>query len=356
MNRINPESKEGQAMEPLGFVHRIDPVIARLGGVPLYYYGLAYAVGFLGIFAWLMGRRRSLGWSRREVYDLSILFALGVLIVGRAFSIVVYQWDYYRDHLPQLLSYWRGGMASHGCLLGAVLAVIGYCKWRGKDLWAVADELAIPAAFFLGCGRIGNFINGEIYGYETSVWWGVKFPGAEGFRHPVTLYEGLKNFAIVPILLAVGRRSHRGEGKMFAHLVLWYGLLRFLTDLTREYGAEFLGLGRGQYFNLAMAAVGLALLVWRSHVGRSRGTTHSSADNGKAPSQREASPGRGAAWPLYTRQLLLLALVCFTLVIRSGWTEGVRQYLHEQKTAAATPVTEEDSSSRTSGAAAHRRR
>ena len=156
-----------------GFVHRLDPVIASPFGVPLYYYGLAYALGFVGVHLWFSHRRDALGWSRANTIELSVLFAAAVLVFGRAFAIIVYQSDYYRQHPGQVWNWWRGGMASHGVLIGAALAVLAFCRWRRCSVVRVLDELAIPAAVFLALGRIGNFVNGVIVGTVTDVPWAV---------------------------------------------------------------------------------------------------------------------------------------------------------------------------------------
>ena len=154
-------------MQTQHFVHNIDPTFASVLGVDLYYYGLAYSIGFLGIFIWTRMRRRELGWSLPEVYDFSILFSVGVLLLGRLFAVFVYHWEYYSGHLNELFSYWSGGMATHGVLLGGTGAVALFCRLRRKSFLRLADEIVIPAAFFMALGRIGNFVNGQIAGTTT---------------------------------------------------------------------------------------------------------------------------------------------------------------------------------------------
>ena len=297
-----------------GFVHNIDPVVGHVGPLPVYWYGLAYAIGFTGLLVWFWFRRRRLRLSESEPFDLCILITLGVLLGARAFDIVVYEWGYYRDHPAQLLSYWHGGMASHGVLIGCALALWIFCTWRRHPFLLMADEVVIPGAVFLALGRIGNFINAQIAGYPTDVWWGVKFPEFEEFRHPVALYESLKNLALVPILLMVSKRYPAGRGMLLAHFVFWYGFLRLFTDYYREYGSEFLGIGRGQYFNLLMALIGLGLMWLMSRREPPKTATEDLA---------VVEPGGASGLSLRLRQLVFLALVSFCLIIPSSWTQDV---------------------------------
>ena len=243
-----------------GFVHDIDPIIATVGGVHLWWYGAFYAAGFLFLHAWLLLGRRRTRLGVGEVYTLSILFAGGVLAGGRLVEVLFYEWDYYGAHPGQIPALWLGGMSTHGLLLGAAAAGGAFCLLSGRNFLELADELAIPGAFVMGMGRMANFIDGQIVGSVTGAWWAVKFPDAEGFRHPVVLYDGIKNLLLIPVLLFI--RSRRpARGVVFAAFILGYGLLRFAIDFLREYPARFLGLPPGQWFNLCMAALGLALIA-----------------------------------------------------------------------------------------------
>ena len=310
------------------FIHRIDPVIFQVWSIKLYYYGLAYAIGFLGVYLWFQWRKDELGWHNEEVYDFSLLFTASVLIFGRAFEIVVYEWEYYKEHLSQLLSFWRGGMASHGVLLGGVVGIWAFSRLRKKSFIQLLDEVAIPGAFFLALGRIGNFINGQIFGSVTDVWWAVKFPDAEGFRHPVALYESMKNFLIVLILLFVRKKSPSGHGRLVAHFVLWYGLLRVFTDYFREYGTEYLGIGTGQYFNFFMAALGLGLLIWYSRKNYARLAVNRSPSSGEAPGKTKRCV---SGTILGMKRAVLVAILLFSLSIPSSWTQGVLKEYRDRK-------------------------
>ena len=296
-----------------GFVHDIDPIIATVGGVHLWWYGALYAAGFLFLHAWLLLGRRRTGLDGGEVYTLSLLFALGVLAGGRLAEVFFYEWEYYGAHPRHIPALWLGGMSTHGLILGAVVGGGIFCLARGRDFLAMADELAIPGAFVMGMGRLANFIDGQIVGSVTGVWWAVKFPDAEGFRHPVVLYDGIKNLLLIPLLLLI--RSRRpGRGVIFANFLLWYGILRFFIDFLREYPARFLGLPPGQWFNLSMAGIGLALIVRCVAPG--------------SPEKRRlvfpvSTPAPDPVCRLWAKRICYALLLAFCLVIPSDWTQDV---------------------------------
>jgi phosphatidylglycerol:prolipoprotein diacylglycerol transferase len=263
------------------------------------------------------------------VYEFSIIFALSLLVCGRAFEIIVYEWEYYREHLSQLFSYWRGGMASHGVLIGGLVSFYLYGRLRNKKFLFLADLVVIPGALLLAMGRIGNFINGQICGTLTDVWWAVRFPDMEGLRHPVTLYESAKNFALIPILLAVKRKSRYGEAKLLAHFLFWYGFLRIFTDYFREYGAELLGIGRGQYFNLLMAVSGIILFVWSSRRSRRKAEAAPEQQLGTAAILSQENWSNKTA--IICRRAVFAALIIFAMTIPSSWSKGVlKEYLNRQ--------------------------
>jgi phosphatidylglycerol:prolipoprotein diacylglycerol transferase len=249
------------------FIHNIDPVIGQIGGMYLWWYGLSYTLGFLGLFYWLRTVRESLGMNVRHVYDLTILIALGVLIGGRAVEVIFYEWAYYSTHPLHIFWVWLGGMSTHGILLGGTLSAWLFCRLNQKSFLAMADELVIPVAFIMGLGRIGNFIDGQIIGSVTDVWWAVKFPDADGFRHPVVLYDGLKNLLLIPVLLLL-RRMHPPRGVLLGAFLLGYGFFRIFIDFFREYRMELFGLPPGQEFNIGMGIIGTILIIWSIKRGR----------------------------------------------------------------------------------------
>lgn len=291
-----------------GFLHDFDLAFGHVFGVPLYWYGAVYTVGFAGIFLWLWPRRSKLGWNRRDVAEFTILIAAGILIGGRAFDIAVYELDYYRVKPLHIFDWWKGGLATHGVLLGSVIGAALFAHLRGKSFLAMADEVVVPAAFLFAVGRLGNFIEGGVIGSRTDLPWGVIYPDLDGARHPVALYESAKNFAIVPILIAVLRRYPAGRGVAMSAFVLLYALLRFLVDSFRDYESYWMGLGKGQFFNVLMALVGLLLLIWFLKRSALR-------------AERPVAPAAPASVGLL-RTLLLIFLLLYPLGIPTSWTKS----------------------------------
>jgi phosphatidylglycerol---prolipoprotein diacylglyceryl transferase len=297
---------------PGPFVHRLDPVIAEVGGVYLWWYGLSYTLGFLQIYAFLFRRRVELSLSRREVMLLSLLISVMVLVGGRTVEVLFDEWAFYREHLSLIPALWLGGMATHGLLLGALAGATIFSFAARKPFIPLADALVIPGAILMGVGRLGNFIDGQIVGRVTDVSWAVQFPDADGFRHPIVLYDGLKNLLLVPYLLYV-RRTNPTPGATASRFVFWYAFLRIFVDLFRDYPTHRIPIGTGQLLNLVMAAVGAGLL-YRSRLRR-LGRLHS-------PAWQSAgrTDDRRAGWGL---RLAFAAVLLFSLAIPSNWTQDV---------------------------------
>ncbi|MFY0691483.1 MAG: prolipoprotein diacylglyceryl transferase [Paracoccaceae bacterium] len=291
-------------------IHDFDPAIATTPWGALYWYGAVYSFGFVGVFVWFWIRRRACGLSDHGVYALTILFAACVLLGGRIFDILVYEFAYYRDHPWAALNWWAGGMASHGVLLGGLAATVIFARARGIPLLVLLDEIVVPGAFLLAVGRLGNFIEGGVVGSVTDVPWAFIYPDLEGARHPVALYESAKNFLILPILMVAIRLWPPGLGVVTGLFVTLYAGLRFAVDLLRDYEAAWLGLGTGQVFNLVMTGLGLVLLTLALRRKRF-------APRLPAPVPRQARP---------VQMLLLVFVVLYPLGIPTSWTaENIAQ-------------------------------
>lgn len=289
------------------YVHRIDPIIVDVAGIHVWWYGLSYALGFLQVLLFVKRARGRLGLTSSDVYTLSIIFAVCVLAGGRAIEVLFDEWPFYREN-PWLVGWlWLGGMATHGLLLGAAVGVWIFSMVSRTPFMAVADELVIPGSILMGLGRLGNFIDGQIVGYPTGVWWGVQFPDADGFRHPVVLYDGLKNL-LLPLLLLRIRRTQPAQGRVAAHFVFWYAFLRIPIDFFRDYPHHRLALGTGQTLNIVMTALGATLLV-RSYLKR----------------RPPFSPGVVGPdiQPGWIQRALFAAVLLFSLAIPSNWTQDV---------------------------------
>ena len=293
------------------YVHQIDPVLLDLGVVYFWWYGLSYTLGFLNIWWYLRRHRAGIGLTSRDVDALTVYFSIGVLLGGRFIEVAFDEWPFYSRHPALVPAFWLGGMATHGLLLGAALGTWLFARIHRKSFRVLADALVVPGALLMGLGRIGNFIDGQIVGAVTDGWWGVKFPDADGFRHPVVLYDGLKNLLLVPYLAWV-RRSHPTPGATAARFVFWYAFLRIFLDLFRDYPTHRLALGTGQTLNLAMAGLGIALLI-RSRMRR----------QGRLREVVLKPSMRGPGLPAWFYRGVLIAILLFSLMIPSNWTQDV---------------------------------
>jgi phosphatidylglycerol:prolipoprotein diacylglycerol transferase len=296
-------------------VHRIDPILMSVGGIHFWWYGLSYAIGFLFRYRHLQRARHRLGLTAADACTLTLFIAVGVLIGGRTVEVAFDEWPFYREHPALIPAFWLGGMATHGLLAGGATGLLLFAWLYRQPVLELADDLAIAGAFIMGAGRLGNFMDGQIVGAETDVWWGVQFPDADGVRHPVVLYDGLKNLLLIPYLMRVRRRNPT-PGAVAARFVFWYPFLRIFIDLFRDYPTHRLALGTGQTLNLVMAAVGIVLLV-RSRLrrlGRLAGRTFPAAVDRQVHGDRAPTTGQ---------RLAFVALLLFSLTMPSNWTQDV---------------------------------
>lgn len=247
-------------------------IALALGPLQIHWYGLMYALGFLLGIAMLPRLLRLVGLSLtakdREHLFLSVF--LGVLLGGRLGFVLFYGGTPYLEHPLQIFAVWRGGMSSHGGFVAVILALILFARYKRIELLRLTDAITIPVAIGLALGRLGNLMNGELYGTLTSVPWGMHFPDAEGLRHPTQIYAMLKDLLTLALCfsyLQLVPVEHRVPGRVSAIFLMTYGVLRFIVEMFREqpYGySEFFGasLSRGQVLTIPIILLGVALFMY----------------------------------------------------------------------------------------------
>jgi phosphatidylglycerol:prolipoprotein diacylglycerol transferase len=251
---------------------QFNPVAVALGPVQIHWYGLTYLVAF-GLFLWLAARRTQLpwfasaGWTRRDAEDLLFYGVLGVVIGGRLGYVLFYKPGYYAVNLPEIFAVWKGGMSFHGGLLGAIAAMAFFGLRRSRPFLEVTDLVAPCVPVGLASGRVGNFINGELWGRvaDPSLPWAMVFPqsGSNLPRHPSQIYQFALEGLLLFIVLWIYASRQRRLGQVSAAFLIGYGVLRFGAEYFREpdgfLGLLALGLSMGQWLCLPMIAIGVVL-------------------------------------------------------------------------------------------------
>ncbi len=253
-----------------------DPVAFAIGPVRIHWYGLMYVLGFSGF--WPLGirhaRRAHTAVAPEQVGDLLFYGALGAILGGRAGSALFYHSDRLLADPWMILRIWEGGMSFHGGLIGALVAV---WLWRRKTNlgWLTTVDFCapmVPVGLFFG--RIGNFINGELWGRPTDLPWGVVFPAAGPEpRHPSQLYEAALEGILLFTVLWWFARQPRAVGAVAATFAIGYSFVRFAVEFVRLPDAHlgYLAFGwltMGQILCVPLALVGL-IMAWRARSARS---------------------------------------------------------------------------------------
>ena len=248
----------------------INPVAISAGPFQVHWYGLMYLVGFLG--GWWLGRLRTrrpgTGWQAVEIGDLLFYVALGVVLGGRIGYTLVYNFHGFIADPLVLFRIWQGGMSFHGGLVGVLIAMWLYARRTGRTFFQVTDYIAPLVPVGLGAGRIGNFINGELWGRPTDLPWGMVFPFVDAQpRHPSMLYEALLEGVVLFVILWVYSSRPRPTMAISGLFLLCYGVFRFLVEFVRQPDAQigYLAFGwltMGHLLSLPMIVLGAAFLVY----------------------------------------------------------------------------------------------
>ena len=250
---------------------QFDPVAISLGPLAVRWYGLMYLAGFLAFL--YLGKRRAVsqpwhGMSAMDVDDLLFYGVLGVILGGRLGQVIFYEPGYYLNHPADILAVWKGGMSFHGGFLGVLVAMAVWGRKQGKTFFQVTDFIAPLVPLGLMAGRIGNFINGELWGRVASpeLPWAMIFPYVDMQpRHPSPLYQAAGEGLLLFVLLwwfSSRQRPVRAVSGMF---LVGYGTLRFLAEFFREpdhgvFGVSYV-VSMGQWLSLPMILVGAWLLI-----------------------------------------------------------------------------------------------
>ena len=253
---------------------KIDPVALHLGPLAIRWYGLMYLAAFFQF--WWLGRRRILthprwmrdGWTVAELDDLLFYGVLGVIAGGRLGEALFYAPGYYLQHPLEIFAVWQGGMSFHGGFLGVLLAMALYVRKSGRNWLDVTDFIAPLVPLGLATGRLGNFINGELWGRvaDASLPWAMVFPHVDALpRHPSQIYQALlEGLALFVVLWAYSGRE-RPRGAISGLFLIGYGTFRFIAEFFRTPDAGIFGqsdvISMGQWLSLPMILAGMAMFA-----------------------------------------------------------------------------------------------
>ncbi|TLS18575.1 MAG: prolipoprotein diacylglyceryl transferase [Betaproteobacteria bacterium] len=250
---------------------QFDPIAVSIGPLAVRWYGLMYLVAFAAFY--FLGRQRIRrrpdgGWSLEQLDDLLFWGVLGVVLGGRLGQVLFYEPGYYFANPAEILAVWKGGMSFHGGFLGVLVAMAWWGRKHGKSFFTVTDFIAPLVPLGLAAGRIGNFINGELWGRvaDASLPWAMIFPQVDSQpRHPSQLYQaGLEGLCLFVLLWLYSARP-RPTGAVSGVFLIGYGAFRFIAEYFREPDAGIFGhsyaISMGQWLSLPMVAIGVFILL-----------------------------------------------------------------------------------------------
>lgn len=257
----------------------IDPVMLDLGLIKIHWYGMMYMVAF--VLAYWLGQRAAAkpgsGWTSEQVSDLLFYGFLGVILGGRLGYILFYNFGQVLQDPSYLFRIWEGGMSFHGGLIGVLLAMAFFARKYQKTYLALGDFVAPLVPLGLAAGRIGNFINGELWGRATDVPWAMVFPsGGNIGRHPSQLYHVALEGLLLFIVIILVRQRQPATGVVGGVFLSGYGIARFTVEFFREPDAHLgvlsLGMTMGQWLCIPMILAGIAIILFANRQA-AKGTT-----------------------------------------------------------------------------------
>ncbi len=249
---------------------QIDPEIVRIGPLSIRWYGVMYLLGFAASYLLVkyQVREKGIPFAKDTIESLYSYLILGLLVGARLGYVLFYNLSHYLHHPIEIFAVWEGGMSFHGGLIGSILAGVVFCRKFGVGFWQLSDLIIVTTPIGLALGRLGNFINGELYGRITDVPWGMVFPSGGPFpRHPSQLYEAFLEGVVLFTVLWLAKDRMVKPGTLTALFLVLYGSFRFAVEFFREPDAH-LGFvagpfSMGQVLSAAMVLTGLLLLAWR---------------------------------------------------------------------------------------------
>jgi len=280
----------------------IDPIIFSIGPIALRWYGMMYLLGFLGaMFIANKAADKSGGeWTRDQVSDLLFYGFLGVILGGRIGYVLFYQWEYFLTDPLYLFQIWQGGMSFHGGLLGVILAVYIFSRKTNKSFLSVGDFVVPLVPIGLATGRLGNFINAELWGRQTDVPWAMVFPtdSLQLPRHPSQLYEFFLEGVVLFFILHMITRKPRSLGLASGVFLIGYGVFRTIVEFFREpdahLGLYFSFISKGQILSIPMILVGM-LVIYLGYLSQKKSGISNAKTNAKTITNKNKVKVKGKA-------------------------------------------------------------